>query len=122
MFYEVKTRNGTITVDKTVLGNIIRREAGAFRGKVMLSNAKGKPVGDDVGFFDCIWSDGGAFELRVFVILQFGSSISAVTGDLINGLRSRIEALTGIRAERICIAVKGMLSKNISRRDLEISG
>jgi hypothetical protein len=111
-----------ISVDKTVLGNIIRREAGAFRGKITLSNAKGKPVGDDVGFFDWLWLEDGAFELRVFVVLQFGSSISAVTNDFINGIRSRTEALTGIRVARIRIAVKGMLSKNISRRDLEVIG
>jgi uncharacterized alkaline shock family protein YloU len=122
MFYEVKTRNGTISLSDAVLGNIIKQEIAAFLGKVTLSNAKGKPVGDDIGFFDCLRSADGAFELRVFVILQFGISISVVTSDLITGLRSRIETLTGIRVERVSIAVKGMLSKNISRRDLEISG
>ncbi|MDR1573925.1 MAG: Asp23/Gls24 family envelope stress response protein [Clostridiales Family XIII bacterium] len=121
MFYEVKTQSGTIALDRAVLGQIIRREAGAFRGKVVLASAKGKPVGDDIGFFDCAWSE-GAFELRVCVVLRFGTSISAVTHALIRRLRSRIEALTGIRASRITIAVKGMLSKNISRRDLEIIG
>jgi uncharacterized alkaline shock family protein YloU len=122
MFYEVKTLSGTIAVDKAVLGHIIRREADALGGKVVLSNAKGKPVGDDVGFFDCAWSDEGSFDLRVYVILRFGTSISVVTHALIHRLRAQIEALTGLRAQHIAIAVKGMLSKNISRRDLEIIG
>jgi uncharacterized alkaline shock family protein YloU len=123
MFYEVKTQSGTVVLDRAVLGHIIRREVGAFRGSVVLSSAKGKPIGDDVGgFFDCAWSAEGAFELRVFVVLRFGTSISAVTHELILRLRSRIEALTGIRASRIAVAVRGVLSKNISRRDLEIIG
>ncbi|MDR2132273.1 MAG: Asp23/Gls24 family envelope stress response protein [Clostridiales Family XIII bacterium] len=122
MFYEVKTQGGTITLDRAVLGHIIRREAAAFGGKVVLSSAKGKPVGEDVGFFDCEWSDEGSFELRVFVVLRFGASISAVTMELIRRLRARIDALTGVRASRVVIAVKGVLSKNISRRDLEIIG
>jgi uncharacterized alkaline shock family protein YloU len=122
MFCERKTKNGIISVDKAVLGMIIRREIADFRGKVVLSNAKGKPIGDDVGFFECSWSETGAFALRVFVVLRLGTSISAVTDELIARLRSRIEALTGIRAARVSIAVRGMLSKNISRRDLEIIG
>jgi uncharacterized alkaline shock family protein YloU len=122
MFYEVKTQSGTVVLDRAVLGQIIRREAGAFLGKVVLSSAKGKPIGDDIGFFDCAWTEDGTFELRVFVILRFGTSISVVTPALIRLLRARIEALTGIRASRIAIAVKGVLSKNISRRDLEIIG
>ncbi|MDR2088038.1 MAG: Asp23/Gls24 family envelope stress response protein [Clostridiales Family XIII bacterium] len=122
MFYEVKTQGGTIALDRAVLGQIIRRETAAFPGKVMLSNAKGKPVGDDSGFFDCAWSEAGAFELRVFVVLRFGVSISAVTQELIRRLRTRIEALTGVRAARVVIIVKGVLSKHISRRNLEIIG
>jgi uncharacterized alkaline shock family protein YloU len=122
MFYEVKTRSGTIVLDKAVLGQIIRREAAAFQGKVVLSNAKGKPVGDGVGFFDCAWPEEDVFELRVFVVLQFGAGIRAVTHELIYRLRTQIEALTGIRASRVVIAVRGMLSKNISRRNLEIVG
>jgi uncharacterized alkaline shock family protein YloU len=88
----------------------------------MLSNAKGKPIVDDIGFFDFLWHEEGVLELRVFVILQFGSSIGAVTNELINGLRSRIEAVTGVRVVRVHIAVKGVFSKYISRRNLEISG
>jgi uncharacterized alkaline shock family protein YloU len=122
MFHEVKTRNGAITLDKAVLGHIIKREAAAFQGKVFLSSAKGRPVGDEIGFFDCAQSEDGAFELRVFVILQFGISISAVTQELIRRIRTQTEALTGIRVARVAIAVRGMLSKNISRRDLEIVG
>jgi uncharacterized alkaline shock family protein YloU len=122
MFYEVKTQNGTIVLDKAVLGQIIRREVAAFEGKVVLSNAKGKPVGDGVGFFDCAWSEEDAFELRVFVVLRFGAGIRVVTQELIRELRVRIETLTGVRASRIAIAVKGMLSKNLSRRNLEIVG
>jgi uncharacterized alkaline shock family protein YloU len=122
MFYEVKTQSGTVALDKAVLGHIIKRETAAFSGKVVLSSAKGKPIGDDVGFFDCAWTEEGAFELRVFVILRFGISISAVTHTLIRRFRSQIAALTGIRASSVTIVVKGMLSKNISRRHLEIGG
>jgi uncharacterized alkaline shock family protein YloU len=122
MFYELKTQRGTIVLDRAVLGHIIKREAAAFQGKVVLSNAKGKPIGDEVGFFDCAWPAEDAFELRVFVVLQFGASISVVTQELIRRIRAQTEALTGVRASRVTIAVRGVLSKNLSRRDLEISG
>ncbi|MDR2355801.1 MAG: Asp23/Gls24 family envelope stress response protein [Clostridiales Family XIII bacterium] len=122
MFCEVKTRNGTIGLDKAVLGYIIRREADAFQGKVLLSNAKGKPIGDAVGFFDCVQTEADAFELRVFVVLQFGVSINEVTRELIRRIRAQTETMIGVRASRVVIAVRGMLSKNISRRDLEIVG
>jgi uncharacterized alkaline shock family protein YloU len=129
MYCEKTTKHGVISMDKGVIGSIIKRQVAAFDGKVLLSNAKGKVIkaanqdrlGDEANFFEMSAAGSGAgHDLRVFVIIKMGVSISSVTDMLIARLDSDIAEFTGLRANSIAVVVKGMLSKNVSKRDIEV--
>jgi uncharacterized alkaline shock family protein YloU len=131
MYYEKTTEHGVISLDKGVIGSIIKRQVAAFDGKVLLSNAKGKVIkaanqdrlGDEANFFELsapASASGAGHDLRVFVIIKMGVSISSVTDTLIARLDSDIMEFTGLRANSIAVMVKGMLSKNVSKRDIEV--
>jgi uncharacterized alkaline shock family protein YloU len=130
VFYELRTQSGSISLDKAVMGALINREIAGFRGKVLLSNSKGRPfkttgggrVNDDGNFFEFSWSNDGGLNLKVFVVIRLGGSIHAVTTALIAALRGRIGETMGFRVDCVSIVVKGMLAQNISRRDIEVKG
>jgi uncharacterized alkaline shock family protein YloU len=91
---------------------------------MMLSNAKGRlsksKADGDGGFFECAWTEEG-LNLRIFVIIKIGTSISAVTEELIKNIGPRMEELLEIRVGSITVAVKGMLTdKRVSSRDIEV--
>ena len=127
MFYETDSNIGKITLDNAVLGSIIKREAAAMEGRIILCSPKGKPVktaqkkGDDDGsFFDFTWVD-DSLELNVYVIMKLGGSINTLAENLNANLNSKIRELSGVKSSSITVNIKGMLSKNISVRDIQIT-
>ncbi|MDR1571974.1 MAG: hypothetical protein LBS32_05565 [Clostridiales Family XIII bacterium] len=123
MFCERETPRGRVSIDKAVLGGIIRRETDLFEGKVLLSDAKGRPIknpGRDMGFFEFSWAE-GLLDLRVFVIIRMGTSINAVATGMIRGLSDSLASIADVRPGGVSIIVKGVLSRNISRRDIEVT-
>ncbi|MDR0569699.1 MAG: Asp23/Gls24 family envelope stress response protein [Clostridiales Family XIII bacterium] len=125
MFRALRTEYGLITLDRDVIGHIVRSEVAATDGKVLLSTPKGKLWkqsairGDSAGFLECAGDD-VTLDIRVFVVIKLGGSINEALEDLISNIYRRIEELLGVKTDSITIAVKGMISKNISKRDFEV--
>jgi uncharacterized alkaline shock family protein YloU len=128
MFYEKSTPNGVITLDKGLVGSIIKREVSRLDGKVLLSGPKSKfyknaamdKLGDDAAFFD-IGAAADGPSLRIYIVIKLGASISGISEQLIEAVRGSIFEITGINAS-VSIIVKGVLSKNLSKREIEVNG
>ena len=127
MFYETDSYIGKITLDNAVLGSIIRHEAAVTEGRIILCGPKGKPVkagqkkgGDDGSFFDFTWSE-DRLDIHIYVIIKLGGSIKALAENLNNNLNSKIRELSGINPSSITVDIKGILSKNISVRDIQVT-
>lgn len=125
----VATDVGKITIPKVVIGNIVKNVIDSYEGKVILSDSKGrvhklayklgtKEEADNIEVEKI--PDG--IDLRVFVVLKFGTSIKETTTRLIGDIRATIMEATGIYTENISIVITGMISQKLAPRHIEITG
>lgn len=130
MLYKLETADGTISVDKAVIGKIIAEAVGQFKGKVFISNHRGKVISgfasrlgmDDIGFMEIDLGKGGGLEIRFFILIKFGTSINRVTEQLIATIKQNAEEITGLEVDSIAVVVTGMVSKHTVRRNIEVRG
>jgi len=129
MLYRIETDEGNITLSKAVIGKIVMESIEQFSGRVLITNHKGKIVRLKQKFgvtaatdnMEIIMGDNG-LDIRIFIAIKFGTSIGMVTEHLIQGIKYDIERLTGLEANSIAVVVTGLLSKQMSRRNIEIKG
>lgn len=129
MLYIRETEQGSITIRKPVIGSIIIKAIGRQNGRVLLSNHKGKLIrikykhgSIDASDFIEITFDEKGVDIRFFIAIKFGTSISMVTEQLIQELKRDIEYLTGLEANSIAVVVTGLIAKQITRRNIEVKG
>jgi len=127
MLYEIDSDLGKITLDNAVIGSIIIQEATATEGKIILCSAKGKPIkqpvkrnGEDGSFFDLSWNKGD-LDIIIYVIVKLGGSITTIAEGFNERLGKTINGLLGLQPKSITVNIKGILSKNISDRDIKIT-
>lgn len=129
MLYTMNTKEGSISVSKAVISKIIMESVAQFSGRVLISNHKGKVVRlkqklgglDAADYFDINMGNSG-MDIRIFIAIKFGTSISMVTEQLIHDIKYDIERLTGMEANSIAIIVTALIAKKITRRNIEIKG
>jgi len=129
LLYKLETENGSISIDKAVIGKIITDTVDLFNGKVLISNHKGKVssfvsklgVNDDVNNIEINMGKNG-LDIRLYVVIRFGTSISMVTEHLIQSIKENIELITNLEANSIAVVVSGMFSKHFVRRNIEVRG
>jgi uncharacterized alkaline shock family protein YloU len=95
-----------------------------FRGKLMISNPKGKIVGrvpkNAINNMDITLGAYG-LDIRIYVVMNFGTSIGTITNSLIEDIHNRVKDLTGLEPNSVAIIVTGMISKQqLSRRNIEV--
>jgi len=128
LLYKLETSTGSISITKTVIGRIVIQSVKKFRDKVMISNRKGKVPGlvkkisggDVINNMDITMGENG-LDLRIYVVINFGTSIGRVTNSLIEEIHTRIKEFTGIEANSVAVVVTGMISKQqMTRRNIEV--
>lgn len=127
MFYKIETEEGFISIEKTVIGKIIIEEVKKFDGKVLISNHKGRVPGivskigglDDISHLEILMGAKG-LDVRVYIVIRLGSSIGRVTNQLIDGIQEKIKGLTAIEANSVAVIVTGIISKQFSKRNIEV--
>ena len=124
----VETDLGTITVNKAAIGKIIIEAAEKFDGKVIISNHKGKVPGlvskfggmDEINNMEIELTENG-LNIRVFVVLRFGTSITRVTNQMVDEIHKNIKAMTGMEPNSVAVVVTGVLSKHVAPRHIEVT-
>jgi uncharacterized alkaline shock family protein YloU len=125
----VETVNGSIFIQKPVVGKIIADAVRGFGGKVFLSSHRGKVISglaarlgrDDISFMEITQGKGG-LDIRFYILIRFGTSINWVTELLIETIKKNTEEITGIEVGSVAVVVKGMVSKQTARRNIEVRG
>ena len=124
----VETDLGTITVAKSVIGNIIKSVIDSFDGKVIISNSKGKITNqlpklgpkEEYGDVEIELTEEGLLNINIYVILKFGTSIKATTERMITDIRALIKETIAMDVNEIDVTVTGMMSKHIAPRHIEV--
>lgn len=128
MLLTVETDLGNIVVSKAAVGKIITEAVDRFEGKVIISNNKGKVPGfvskiggmDDSNTMEINYTEQG-LDIRVFVVLRFGTSITQVTNKLVNEIHENVKKMTGMEPSNVAVVVTGMISKKIAPRHIEVT-
>ncbi|PKM84993.1 MAG: hypothetical protein CVU86_04455 [Firmicutes bacterium HGW-Firmicutes-11] len=129
MLYRLETELGSIIVREEIIGKIVAESVLSFGGRVMITNHKGKVVKlrNRHGFLDAtdhieITSGEKGLDLRVFIAIKFGTSIGGVTEQMIHDIKQEIEDCAGMEANSIAIVVTGLLSRQMTKRNIEVKG
>ena len=126
----ITTDMGEITLAKSVIGNIVMDVIDSFDGKVIFSDSKGRVnklayklgTKEEANNIQVEQTENG-IDLRVFVVLRFGTSIKDTTNRIINDIRSEVKAATGMTVENLSVVITGMLTKNkLAPRRIEVTG
>ena len=128
MLYKVETSTGSISVTKNVIGKIVMHAIKKYSDKVRISSHKGKvlnisPKADDGDIIKNMDITMGSYglDIRVYVVINFGSSIGKITNTLVEEIYACIKEFVGIEPNSVAIVVTGMISKKqMTRRNIEV--
>lgn len=122
--YTKTNEMGTIHISKNVIGNIVIDVTDKLNKKVLLCNSKGKANFNEkksMSFLEAEMNEEGLF-IKIYILVQFGTSISAVAGQIIDSVKTMVKSTIGIEPETVSLSIKGVISKNVSKRDIEVKG
>lgn len=128
MLFRFYTEYGEISITKAVITKIIIEAVDRFDGKVLISNPRGKVVTglfSKIGYFDEssnieINMGSRGLDVRIFVVIKFGTSIAMVTNQLIEEIQNNIKAFTTAEPNSVAVVVAGTLSQQLARRYIEV--
>jgi len=126
--YRIETSAGSISITKNVIGRIIIESVRKFNGKIIISNHKGKvrvpkrrgDGSDIINNIDIVMGAKG-LDIRLYVVMKFGTSIGTAIDGLIKAIYDDALAMTGLAPNSVAIVVTGMISKDqMTRRNIEV--
>lgn len=127
MLFKVQTENGTIIVFKEAVNCIIVKVIEEFEGKVSIGNHKGKlsdfmsKIGGKEEASDIQITNGEhGLDIRVYLLIRFGTSIRKVTELLIDRIKTQVEMETEQSVNSVSLIITGVFSKQIAKRNIEI--
>jgi uncharacterized alkaline shock family protein YloU len=126
MLYEEKNEKGRVRYGENIIGAIARQVIDETGGRAVPSDIKGRQLrggalaATDDAIVDAEFKD-AIMDATVYVLVRFGSSIGKVCEDIDRGFRKAVPRITGAEVGELTIFVKGLLSKNISKRDIRVT-
>ncbi len=124
---QYKNETGTVLFDPQVFAMIAMDTAVQKEEIYAVTNSRGKVIRqketgkESLNFIEVLPSEESySVDLRIYVVLNFGKSISATADEFGRLLRERIRMITGVSVGDLTMVVTGVRSRKIARRDLEI--
>jgi uncharacterized alkaline shock family protein YloU len=59
-------------------------------------------------------------DVRIFIVVRFGTSIAKVTNQLIDEIQNTIKSFTTVEPNSVAVVVAGTLSQQLTRRYIEV--
>lgn len=121
--YQIKNKMGTVSLNKNIIGHIVIEAISEFPNKVFLCNQKGKMLSHDprnTSMMDIVF-DEEHFTVKLYILLRFGTSIKTVTNKIIDNIYEDIQSTLGMCPRKVTIVVAGIVSKQIVKRNIEVS-
>jgi uncharacterized alkaline shock family protein YloU len=115
----VQNEYGSITITKSILAQIVSEVIGETSG-VRLAGYKRMLTGGRSNM-EVSFDDDGIPEIKAYVVVKFGASISGVTYEMINEMKNRINAVIDRPPSSISITVVGTeTKKSVIKRNIEV--
>ena len=131
--FDIETKLGDIHFSSNIINKIAEKAVDSCGGKVMIHNYKGAlkdvmPVmASKMNLYDEsaagveLSKYGEGYMIKVYVVVKFGTSIKAVTSEIIDSIYENAEIILGRKPEKVMVVVTGVVSKNIAKRHIEVS-
>lgn len=117
---------GEIVLTENVVARVVTETARSFGGRILFSSQKGKllKVGntgrEHLNFIEVEETEDGKVDIRFYVIIRFGTSISSITEELGPAIRENVPKVAGVEVGSLIMTITGVKSKKIGKRSLEI--
>ena len=125
------TRNdyGAVAVNTRVISKIVVNNLLDMSDYFVLCNKKGKLIKKnptpfiDPDYYDAveITDNNKEFSIRIYLIPKLGKSISVMTDTLIEKIEDDFNLINLRKPDKITISIKGVLSRTITKRDIEVT-
>jgi uncharacterized alkaline shock family protein YloU len=129
LLYKFESENGQIIIEKAVIKRIVAESIVPFDGRVYFSNYKGQAGGivSKIGGIDennyiSITKTSAGLEIKMTIVISFGTSINSVTEKMINFIKENVRNIAGIEVSSVTIIIAGMKAKQLVRRHIEVKG
>lgn len=134
--FSIETNHGHIRYGENIIKKIVLKGIDQFDGKVIPYNVNSKlkafvgmrqvkNITPNENAIKIIRSDededNSSYELMVYLVVRFGTSITEVTNGLIDYIYEYCDIITQTKPTKVTVRVTGTLSKNLVKRDIEVS-
>lgn len=129
MVHKKETQIGSITVSKNVISQIVSKVAAKFEKKVVIGDYRksANQIAYKMGAItehaaiEVVNSENG-MDIRVYVMVKFGTSINHVTKIMIEGIHDEVEKIFGEEPNSVAVIITGIISKHVVKRNIEVTG
>jgi len=131
--FDIETKIGDIRIPNNIINRIITESVDSCGGKAVIYKYKGKYKNmfpdlaskmnlydDEAGSIEVTETESG-IEIKLYIVIRFGNSIKKTTETIIDNIYENMETIMGIRPEKVTVVVTGTLSRNIAKRNIEVS-
>ena len=124
MAYHEKNENGRIRIGRGVIEDICARVIDGFERRILVSDPKGrlKQAGtlraEDVKGFARARIRNEKLDVKLYLIVQFGTSMRESAGALAKSLREVFPIQTGLEVGLVTMVFVGTLSEKLTRRNI----
>ena len=124
--YSIKTERGNILITKKVIAKIVVDAVDKFEGRVFITNQNGKLFGafsrlgglDETINMEINFSEKGV-DIRLFIVVRFGTSIGMVTTQLMDDIQAGVNRVMGIETNSLTVVLAGTISRTIAMKYME---
>lgn len=121
--YAVKTERGNILITKKVIARIVVDAVDKFEGRVFITNQNGKLFGafsrlgglDETINMEINFNEKGV-DIRLFIVVRFGTSIGMVTTQLMDDIQAGVNRVMGIETNSLTVVLAGTISRTIAMK------
>lgn len=121
------TNLGTIIINTSIISKEVIKASTKVNESIFFATEKGKLLGSPkkVGSSELsanilVDEKEGRFNLTLYIIMNFGSSIKKVTESMLNDLEESFKLMFPSQPGKITIKIVGVKSKKIAARDIEV--
>jgi len=123
MAYHEENENGRIRIGRGVIEGVCARVIDGFEGRILVSDPKGRLKGgagraeDGKGFARARIRE-GKIDVKLYLIVQFGTSMRDSARALAKTLREEFPVQTGLEVGLVTMVFVGTLAEKLTKRNI----
>ena len=124
MAYHEENKNGRIRIGRNVIESVCARVIDDYEGRILVSDPRGRlkhtgtSLAEDEKGFARARIRGGKIDIKLYLIVQFGTSLQDSAKALAIRIREEFPVQTGLEVGLVTMVFVGTLSEKLSKRNI----